>query len=439
MLNSACKTLEDVGRTSFGSFTKSPFVYRTSGGFPPYAGGDGRKELIVMTEHSVRPSRRSLLLLSLGHLLTDIHGLFIPVLLPEIVPRLGISLTAAGLLNSVGGFVNMMGQLVFGHFSDRTARPVFMALGPLCAALGAGLLPFASSYGVVLLCVGLWSVGVSSFHPQGQGSLGHLVPPDQLPLALSIFGAAGMLGSTLSAHYALGLMHFFGAQGLIVAVGPTVIYGAALLFFLPQLGGKRPAASPQGFFRNVSEIMGRIMPLWVTSLLLDAAFSGIRFFLPLWITRRGGSLADGGHALFMATLAATLASLASGFLAQHLGPRRLMLSMVVLAPVLLLGATWSSGIWSMTLLILGFAALSAPLPLIGAMAQAEAPHARSMVSALVLGVTWGLGGLVTVPAGALADRWGLEVALRSIALLPLGALVYLLLGWGKKKQAHPGA
>ena len=193
------------------------------------------------------------------------------------------------------------------------------------------------------------------------------------------------------------------------------------------MAGKGSTTSSQSFFRNVSEIMRRIIPLWVTSLLLDATFSGIRFFLPLWITRRGGTLADGGHALFVATLAATLASLASGFLAQHMGPRRLMISMVVMAPCFLLAATWTSGVWSMALLILGFSALSAPLPLIGAMAQAEAPHARAMVSALVMGVTWGLGGLVTIPAGALADRWGLEVALRSIAVLPLGALGVLLL------------
>ena len=130
-----------------------------------------------MTERAHRPMRHSILLLSLGHFLTDVHGLFIPVLLPDLVPRLGISLAATGLINSVGGFVNMMGQLACGHLSDRMTRPIFLALGPVCAALGAGLLPFASSYGVVLLCVGLWSLGVSSFHPQGQGSLGHLVPP----------------------------------------------------------------------------------------------------------------------------------------------------------------------------------------------------------------------------------------------------------------------
>jgi len=242
-----------------------------------------------------------------------------------------------------------------------------------------------------------------------------------------------MLGSTLSAHYALGLVRLFGSQGLIAAVVPTLIYASALVFYLPRLTDRPPIVGDRNFFRHVSEIMRRILPLWVTSLLMDAAFSGIRFFLPLWITRRGGALEDGGHLLFAVTFAATLASLASGFLAQHLGPRRLMLSMVTMAPLFLRAATWCSGPWFVVLLILGFSALSAPLPVIGAMAQAEAPYARSMVSALVLGVTWGLGGLVTIPAGALADRWGLEVALRCIALLPWGALAFLIFGH-KKSQ-----
>lgn len=372
-----------------------------------------------------RTAYRPLTLLSLGHLLTDVHGLFIPVLLPDIVARLGISLTAAGFLNSFGGLVNFLGQLAFGHYADRTCRPVFMALGPFCAALGAGLVPFAPNYGVVLLCVGLWSVGVSSFHPQGQGGLGHLVPPEHLPLALSLFGAAGMLGSTLSAHYALGLIHFFGSHGLIVAVVPALFYGITLFGLLPRLSASAPAMVRQGFFQSVREIMARIIPLWVTSLVLDATFTGIRFFLPLWITSRGGSLADGGNALFAITLSGTVASLASGFLAQMLGPRRLMVFMLVLAPCFLLPATWCAGVPSLVLVMLGIAALSAPMPLIGAMAQAEAPHARAMVSALVMGVTWGVGGLVTIPAGALADRWGIETALRGVGLLPFVALAFL--------------
>ena len=41
-----------------------------------------------MTENEHRPMRRSILLLSFGHFLTDVHGLFIPVLLPDLVPRL---------------------------------------------------------------------------------------------------------------------------------------------------------------------------------------------------------------------------------------------------------------------------------------------------------------------------------------------------------------
>ena len=61
------------------------------------------------------------------------------------------------------------------------------------------------------------------------------------------------------------------------------------------------------------------------------------------------------------------------------------------------------------------------------MAQEMAPQSRSLGSSVVMGLSWGFGGFIMLPLGALADHLGLVFTMACIALLPLAALPFLLL------------
>ncbi|WP_443872633.1 MFS transporter, partial [Mitsuokella multacida] len=58
-------------------------------------------------------------LLSTGHFLNDFYCNFLPILLPIIMPKLGISLTVSGLLVMVLSITSNMMQPVFGYVMDR--------------------------------------------------------------------------------------------------------------------------------------------------------------------------------------------------------------------------------------------------------------------------------------------------------------------------------
>ena len=64
-------------------------------------------------------TRHSTILLSSGHLLNDFYCNFLPVLLPIIMPRLGLSLTLSGLMVMVMSITSNMLQPVFGYLLDR--------------------------------------------------------------------------------------------------------------------------------------------------------------------------------------------------------------------------------------------------------------------------------------------------------------------------------
>ena len=67
----------------------------------------------------MKPVRFAAGLLSSGHLLNDFYCNFLPILLPIIMPRLGLSLTLSGLLVMVMSISSNMLQPVFGYFMDK--------------------------------------------------------------------------------------------------------------------------------------------------------------------------------------------------------------------------------------------------------------------------------------------------------------------------------
>jgi len=67
--------------------------------------------------------------------------------------------------------------------------------------------------------------------------------------------------------------------------------------------------------------------------------------------------------------------------------------------------------------VAGFFAL-ATLPLGVAMAQELAPKGRSMVSSLMMGLAFGLGGVMTPLTGKLADIFSIRAVLVFLAIIP---------------------
>ncbi len=65
------------------------------------------------------------------------------------------------------------------------------------------------------------------------------------------------------------------------------------------------------------------------------------------------------------------------------------------------------------------------MPLGVVMAQELAPRGRAMVSSLMMGLAYGLGGIVTPLVGKLCDAFGIREVLQAVALIPLATLVLI--------------
>lgn len=81
-----------------------------------------------------------LLILSLGHLVVDIYQGALPVTLPFIKDKLGLSYTMTGFILMMANFTSSILQPVFGYFSDKKAMAYLLPLGLVCAGAGYSLL-----------------------------------------------------------------------------------------------------------------------------------------------------------------------------------------------------------------------------------------------------------------------------------------------------------
>jgi FSR family fosmidomycin resistance protein-like MFS transporter len=118
-------------------------------------------------------------------------------------------------------------------------------------------------------------------------------------------------------------------------------------------------------------------------------------------------------------IAGTLSGLLAGYMADRTGFKKIFfISYLFMAPALML-YLYLPGPWVFAgAFVAGFFVL-APLPLGVVMAQKLVPQSRAMVSSLMMGLAYGLGGAVSPLVGGLADVYGIEPVLFALSFIPL--------------------
>ncbi|BBO80717.1 hypothetical protein DSCO28_12830 [Desulfosarcina ovata subsp. sediminis] len=166
--------------------------------------------------------------------------------------------------------------------------------------------------------------------------------------------------------------------------------------------------------------------IWMVMVLRAIVGQSFMTFMPVLLVSRGYSLVSGGVMITLFTLAGTASGLLAGYLADRAGFRPIFLiSHLLMAPALLLmlalPGPWIYG----GVFLAGFFTL-ATLPLGVTLAQELAPGGRSMVSSLMMGLAYGLGGATAPLVGKLADIYSVANVLFGLAFLPLVTLPLIL-------------
>jgi FSR family fosmidomycin resistance protein-like MFS transporter len=359
----------------------------------------------------------TVLLMAGAHFMVDGYGNIFAPLLPLLIPKLHLTLAAAGALTMLYQMAASVAQVGFGHIADRWRPRLLVMAGPV-VAVGVlsfvGLAPSVPWLAAVLTVGGL---GAAAFHPPA-AALAHRLGGAHRGLAMSVHITGGTLGFSLGPLLFAPAAQHFGLQWTPLLAIPGLVVIAFFLTRVPQIPLHHDGIAGFGALRPYARPLGLLYLIVVLRTLTSLAFAT---FVPVMLTRRGLSVSQAG-----AIAAAYLfASGAGGFLggpaADRFGPRRVIIWSLVLSTPFLLAAPLLSGTWFIVVLAVGGFFLQSTLPVNVVFGQALAPVSAATVSSLMMGFAWGMGGLSVPLVGAIADRYGIEHTLVGLAFIPLAA------------------
>lgn len=94
---------------------------------------------------------KMLLILSLGHLVTDIYQGSLPAILPFLKDKLALSYAMTGAIMMASNLTSSVIQPLFGYLSDRKEKAFLLPLGCILAGAGLSFLSVPGDYLFVLL------------------------------------------------------------------------------------------------------------------------------------------------------------------------------------------------------------------------------------------------------------------------------------------------
>ncbi|MCD4743864.1 MAG: MFS transporter [Desulfobacteraceae bacterium] len=364
--------------------------------------------------------------LTLVHFTGDLYSSFITPLIPEFVDKLSLSMAQVGLMTGIIRLLAFVVQPCVGYWADRYETRFFMLCGLFLVLFFIPLSGVAPNFIVLVIVLSIGSIGSSMFHPPTTGMI-PLYSGSKISFSLSIFNTGGTLAFALGPVFIAWYVTQFGLEKMPY----TMIFGFVLFLFLiktiPVPISEKLESS--GFIGSLKETLGGVMKpislIWVVMFLRAVTGQTFITFMPIYLSNKGHGLMSIGLIVAMFIFAGTFSGLLGGFLSDKIGFKKIFfISHALMLPALLLYLYLPGHFVYLGAFLAGFSVL-ASLPLGVAMAQQLAPKGRSMVSSLMMGFAYGLGGAVSPFIGKLADIYGLEIVLLCTAFLPLATLVFI--------------
>jgi FSR family fosmidomycin resistance protein-like MFS transporter len=363
--------------------------------------------------------RRYLYPIALAHFTIELCNNYLPILYPILIASMGLTYAQVGLVALVGTTGTTLSQPLFGYATDRwEARRMVLS-----SILWIGLL---------ILLVGLGSLGSAAFHPAG-ATLAAASTSTRRGATLSVFSVSGTLGSALSPLLITAAITELGLPGTTLLIPAVLLVG--LLLYRQWGWARQPAvglpASRQPKIHSQAPAQSGSMIALILVVLVVMCRSWFQLslstYLPEWMQSQGWSLAAAGRMLTVFLVTVSVGTLIGGTLSDRIGRWQVVtLSMALLGPSFWLFMA-ASGSAQVALVGLVGVLLGSTFPVTIVMAQEAWPRGVGLASALVMGLGWLPGGLGASVTGLVADHSSLGGALQLLIIPPILGLVCVLI------------
>ncbi len=365
--------------------------------------------------------------LTLVHFSGDFYSSFFTPLLPAFMGKLGLTLAQVGLITGLVRFLAFIVQPVVGYMADRHETRGFVFTGLFLAFFCIPFSGLAPNFSLLLLALCLGSIGSSMFHPSTTGMI-PLYSGNRTGFCLSIFNTGGTLSFALGPIFITWYVTKYGLEAMPYTLILGLVAFIVCFKYLP-----RPVSenlSHLGFIGSLKDSLGKvykpILLIWVVMVLRAITGQTFMTFMPIFLADKGHDLSSVGLIFALFIMGGTVSGLLAGYLADRIGCKKIFFLSFLSMPATLLLYLLLPGFWVYPSSFLAGFSVLASMPLGVVMAQKLAPKSRAMVSSLMMGFAYGLGGIFTPLMGKLADIYGLETILFYTAFIPLICLGFII-------------
>ncbi|MGI6038238.1 MAG: MFS transporter [Limnochordia bacterium] len=372
--------------------------------------------------------------ISLGHAVVDLYMNTLPSLLPFLIAHFDLSFTLVGILIAVRAVSGSFTQPLFGYFVDQGGRGTNLVYSLVWLALLTALLGLVPSYGWLVLLIILGPLGSALYHPLGSALLRQQSTPEQVGSVTSIYIVSGTIGYAIGPIAVVTVVMKWGLAGTVWLAIPGIIVAILLVasgVLGNQLGAQKDAPSSVGQVKkrwgeDWLASRGQVFLLSLAATLRSWAYTGLVNYLPVFYVSQGYSPQYGSYMLTLYLFSGSIGTLIGGRLSDQWGRKNVTILTLLIAAVTLPLYLVSSGILKVVFLALTGLTVMGSMSVTTVHAQELMVGNTALASGLMMGLVYGLGGIGSAISGRLADIYGLPVALGSLAVVLIPAILSML-------------
>lgn len=359
-------------------------------------------------------------LLIMAHSTNDAYAGLLSPLLPSLQDRFAIGETLLASFVATVSFSSNVLQPVFGAISDRFGARKIAAIGIIagaCLMSLIGIVPNVSTLFILLIIGGL---GSAAFHPAAVTIVRTATSEiKNKTLTFGIFTSAGPLGNGIGPLVVLALIAALGLSATPWLMIPGILFGIAIFLLAPKaekIQKKKDAQSVSQTIRNVASfVIGPVGALALVGIFRSVTFVSFLNSVPLWLVEKGYA-SDSlmiAWTLFTYNAASAFGIVMGGWLEPRIGRWRIIIGSTLLAfPACFVFLFMPIGsVAYFVSIIIASILVNCCIASLVISAQDLAPNAVGAASGMLMGLTWGMAGIIYIGIGALQERIGIQPSL----------------------------
>ena len=177
---------------------------------------------------------QTLVVVSGAHLISHLHIMVLPVLLPLLKEQMNVGFFELGLALTTFNVVTGVTQAPMGFLVDRVGAKIVLIAGLMLGGLAFMSLGFTTTYAWLFVTAVLAGLANCVYHPSDYAILTDSIAEDRIGRAFSIHTFAGFAGGAIAPPLLLGLAAVGGLSSSLICAGLLAWATAAVVFLIPD-------------------------------------------------------------------------------------------------------------------------------------------------------------------------------------------------------------